>query len=156
MRLNFRVYGVRKVWRAIAARGLRCGPQAARLPAWMRAMGFEGIIRGKPIRTTVSDKAAPCPLDHVNRQFHAPAPNMLWVSDFTYVATWTGFVYVAFVIDTYARRIVAWREPDGACQLRPGRSGTGSPIGGPCREAGSCTTAIEAAKADLQGSSQHL
>ena len=57
----------------------------------------------------MSDKAAPCPLDHVNRQFHAPAPNMLWVSDFTYVATWTGFVYVAFVIDTYARRIVGWR-----------------------------------------------
>ena len=75
----------------------------------MRAMGLEGIIRGKPIRTTVSDKAAPCPLDHVNRQFHAPAPNMLWVSDFTYVATWTGFVYVAFVIDAYARRIVGWR-----------------------------------------------
>jgi transposase InsO family protein len=75
----------------------------------MKAMGLEGIIRGKPIRTTVSDKAAPCPLDHVNRQFHVPAPNMLWVSDFTYVATWTGFVYVAFVIDTYARRIVGWR-----------------------------------------------
>ena len=72
-------------------------------------MPLEGIIRGKPIRTTVSDKAAPRPLDHVNRQFHAPAPNMLWVSDFTYVATWTGFVYVAFVIDTYARRIVGWR-----------------------------------------------
>ncbi|ESX42575.1 hypothetical protein X762_29525 [Mesorhizobium sp. LSHC426A00] len=75
----------------------------------MRAMGLEGIIRGKPIRTTVSDKAAPCPLDHVNRQFHAPAPNMLWVSDLTCVATWTGSVYVAFVIDTYARRIVGWR-----------------------------------------------
>ena len=57
----------------------------------------------------MSNKAAPCPLDHVNRQFHASAPNMLWVSDFTYVATWTGFVYVAFVIDTYARRIVGWR-----------------------------------------------
>jgi transposase InsO family protein len=101
---NFRVYGVRKVWRQLQREGFdvaRC--TVARL---MRAMGLEGIIRGKPIRTTVSDKAAPCPLDHVNRQFHAPAPNMLWVSDFTYVATWTGFVYVAFVIDTYARRIV--------------------------------------------------
>lgn len=75
----------------------------------MRAMGLEGIIRGKPIRTTVSDKAAPCPLDHANRQFHAPARNMLWVSDLTCVATWTGSVYVAFVIDTYARRIVGWR-----------------------------------------------
>ena len=104
---NFRVYGVRKVWRQLQREGFdvaRC--TVARL---MRAMGLEGIIRGKPIRTTVSDKAAPCPLDHVNRQFHAPAPNMLWVSDFTYVATWTGFVYVAFVIDTYARRIVGWR-----------------------------------------------
>ena len=104
---NFRVYGVRKVWRQLQREGFdvaRC--TVARL---MRAMGLEGIIRGKPIRTTVSDKAAPCPLDHVNRQFHAPAPNMLWVSDFTYVATWTGFVFVAFVIDTYARRIVGWR-----------------------------------------------
>ena len=103
---NFRVYGVRKVWRQLQREGFdvaRC--TVARL---MRAMGLEGIIRGKPLRTTVSDKAAPCPLDHVNRQFHAPAP-MLWVSDFTYVATWTGFVYVAFVIDTYARRIVGWR-----------------------------------------------
>jgi transposase InsO family protein len=104
---NFRVYGVRKVWRQLQREGFevaRC--TVARL---MKAMGLEGIIRGKPIRTTVSDKAAPCPLDHVNRQFHVPAPNMLWVSDFTYVATWTGFVYVAFVIDTYARRIVGWR-----------------------------------------------
>ena len=104
---NFRVYGVRKVWRQLQREGFdvaRC--TVARL---MRAMGLEGIIRGKPIRTTVSDKAAPCPLDHVNRQFHALALNMLWVSDFTYVATWTGFVYVAFVIDTYARRIVGWR-----------------------------------------------
>ena len=75
----------------------------------MRSMGLQGVIRGKPVRTTISDKAAPCPLDHVNRQFKAPRPNALWVSDFTYVATWTGFVYVAFVIDAYARRIVGWR-----------------------------------------------
>ena len=75
----------------------------------MRDMGLQGAIRGKPVRTTVSDKAAPCPLDHVNRQFRAPGPNVLWVSDFTYVATWAGFVYVAFVIDAYARRIVGWR-----------------------------------------------
>ena len=104
---NFRVYGVRKVWRQLRREGFdvaRC--TVARL---MRAMGLAGVIRGKPVRTTVSDRAAPCPLDRVNRQFRAPAPNMLWVSDFTYVATWTGFVYVAFVIDTYARRIVGWR-----------------------------------------------
>ena len=75
----------------------------------MREMGLQGVIRGKPIRTTVSDKAAPCPLDKVNRQFHAPAPNGLWVPDFTYVATWAGFVHAAFVIDAYARRIVGWR-----------------------------------------------
>lgn len=66
----------------------------------MRATELAGVIRGKPVRTTFSDKAAPCPLDRVNRQFRAPAPNMLWVSDFTYVATWAGFVYIAFVIDT--------------------------------------------------------
>ena len=104
---NYRVYGVRKVWRQLQREGFevaRC--TVARL---MKAMGLEGVIRGKPIRTTVSDKAAPCPLDHVNRQFHAPGPNMLWLSDFTYVSTWAGFVYVAFVIDAYARRIVGWR-----------------------------------------------
>jgi len=104
---NFRVYGVRKVWRQLRRERFdvaRC--TVARL---MRVMGLEGVIRGKPIRTTFSDKAALCPLDHVNRQFHAPRPNALWVSDFTYVSTWAGFVYVAFVIDTYARRIVGWR-----------------------------------------------
>ncbi len=104
---NFRVYGVRKIWRQLRREGFdvaRCA--VARL---MRAMRLAGVIRGKPVRTTVSDKTAPCPLDRVKRQFRAPAPNMLWVSDFTYVATWAGFVYVAFVIDTYARRIVGWR-----------------------------------------------
>ncbi|MDR9804681.1 IS3 family transposase [Rhizobium hidalgonense] len=104
---NFRVYGVRKVWRQLKREGFdaaRC--TVARL---MRSMSLHGIIRGKPVRTTFSDKAAPSPLDRVNRQFKAPAPNRLWVSDFTYVATWQGFVYVAFVIDVFARRIVGWR-----------------------------------------------
>jgi len=104
---NFRVYGVRKVWRQLKREGFdvaRC--TVSRL---MRDMGLQGVIRGKPVRTTVSDTAAPCPLDHVNRQFKASRPNVLWLSDFTYVATWTGFVYVAFVIDAYARRIVGWR-----------------------------------------------
>ena len=104
---NFRVYGVRKVWRQLKREGhdlARC--TVARL---MRSMGLQGVIRGKPVRTTISDKAAPCPLDHVNRQFKAPRPNALWVSDFTYVATWSGFAYVAFIIDAYARRIVGWR-----------------------------------------------
>lgn len=72
----------------------------------MRQMGLHGAIRGRTVRTTISNNAVPCPLDHVKRQFHAPAPNRLWLSDFTYVATWSGFVYVAFVIDAYARRSV--------------------------------------------------
>jgi len=104
---NFGVYGVRKVWRQMKREGFdvaRC--TVARL---MKAQGLQGVIRGRPVRTTVSDKAAPCPLDLVNRQFRAPRPNVLWLSDFTYVATWQGFVYVAFVIDAYARRIVGWR-----------------------------------------------
>ena len=104
---NFQVYGVRKVWRQLQREGFdiaRC--TVARL---MRTMGLQGILRGKPVKTTVSDKAAPCPLDRVNRHFKAPAPNMLWLSDFTYVSTWQGFVYVAFVIDAFARRIVGWR-----------------------------------------------
>lgn len=72
----------------------------------MREMGLQGAIRGKPVRTTASDEAMPCPLDLVSRQFQAPAPNRLWVSDFTYVATWRGVVYVAFVMDAFARRSV--------------------------------------------------
>jgi putative transposase len=104
---NFAVYGVRKVWRQLGREGIsvaRCTVERL-----MRCMGLQGVVRGKPVRTTISDKAAPCPQDRVNRQFHAPAPNVLWLSDFTYVATWSGFVYVAFVIDAFARRIVGWR-----------------------------------------------
>jgi hypothetical protein len=104
---NFQVYGVRKVWRQLRREGYdiaRC--TVARL---MKGTGLQGVIRGKPVKTTVANKTAPCPLDRVNRQFFAPAPNMLWLSDFTYVATWQGFVYVAFVIDAFARRIVGWR-----------------------------------------------
>ena len=104
---NFHVYGVRKVWRQLGREGIvvaRC--TVARL---MRAMGLQGAVRGRKVRTTIPDAAAACPLDRVNRQFKAPHPNALWVSDFTYVATWAGFVYVAFVIDAFARRIVGWR-----------------------------------------------
>jgi putative transposase len=104
---NFRVYGARKVWRQLRREGFtiaRCTVERL-----MASLGLQGVIRGKPVRTTISDKSAACPLDHVNRQFQASRPNALWVSDFTYVATWTGFVYVAFVIDAYARRIVGWR-----------------------------------------------
>jgi putative transposase len=102
---NFRVSGIRKVWRQLQREGFdvaRCT-----VAGLMKTMGLGGIIRGKPLRTTVGGKA-PRPLDHVNRQFYVPAPNMPWVSDFTDVATWTGFVSVAFVIDAYARRIVGW------------------------------------------------
>jgi len=119
---NFGVYGVRKVWRQLGREGkkvARC--TVARL---MRRMGLQGVVRGREVRTTVSNPAVVCPLDRVNRQFHAPRPNALWLSDFTYVATWQGFVYVAFVIDAIglcpiprrdvsradrARRIVGWR-----------------------------------------------
>jgi putative transposase len=104
---NFGVYGVRKVWCQLGREGVpvaRC--TVARL---VRQVGLQGVIRGKTTRTTMPDKATPCPADKVNRQFQAPRPNQLWVSDFTYVATWQGFVYVTFVIDTFARRIVGWR-----------------------------------------------
>src|SRR5690242_5554972 len=104
---NFRVYGVRKVWRQLRREEIeiaRC--TAARL---MKQMGLAGARRGKPVKTTIGNPAAPCPRDKVNRQFQAPRPNALWLSDFTYVATWQGFVYVAFVIDVFARRIVGWR-----------------------------------------------
>ncbi len=104
---NFAVYGVRKVWRQMMREGFAVARCTVEHP--MRKMSLTGVIRGKPVRTTISDKPAPCPRDHVNRQFYALAPNMMWVSDFTYVATWAGFLYVAFVIDTYARRIVGWR-----------------------------------------------
>ena len=116
---NFQVYGVRKVWRQLKREGLevaRC--TVARL---MRQMGLKGGVRGKPVKTTISDRATPCPADRVNRQFQAPRPNALWVSDFTYVATWQGFVYVAFVIDAFARRIVGWRERRMRRSYRPGQ-----------------------------------
>src|SRR5512143_1126607 len=113
---NFQVYGARKVWRQLRREGedvARCAVERL-----MRAMGLQGAVRGRPTKTTKSDPATPCPLDRVNRQFQAPKPNALWVSGparqrrrryFTYVSTWTGFVYVAFVIDAFARRIVGWR-----------------------------------------------
>jgi len=104
---NFEVYGVRKVWRQLQREGIavaRCTVERL-----MRQQGLRGVRRGKAVRTTVGDTAAPCPLDRVNRQFKAVRPNQLWVSDFTYVSTWAGFVYVAFVIDVFARRIVGWR-----------------------------------------------
>ncbi len=104
---NFGVYGARKVWRQLGREGVtaaRCTVERL-----MRGMGLRGVVRGRETRTAVSNPATLCPTDRVNRQFRAPAPNVLWVSDFTYIATWQGFVYAAFVIDVFARRIVGWR-----------------------------------------------
>ena len=109
---NFQVYGVRKVWRQLSREGMN--PARCTVARLMRQMGLKGAVRGKSVRTTISDPSVPCPLDRVNRQFKAPRPNALWVSDFTYVATWQGFVYVAFVIDAFARRIVGWRASRSA------------------------------------------
>lgn len=75
----------------------------------MRSLGLKGVVRGRRRSTTIADEAAVRPLDRVNRQFQASRPNALWVADFTYVATWSGFVYVAFVVDVFARRIIGWR-----------------------------------------------
>jgi len=105
---NFQVYGPRKVWRELRRQGLvvaRC--TVVRL---MREMGLAGAVRGRAwITTTHAQEGGDRPTDRVDRQFVATRPNQLWVSDFTYVATWQGFVYVAFVIDVFARRIVGWR-----------------------------------------------
>ena len=104
---NMQVYGADKVWRQL----IREGTTVARctVERLMRRQGLRGVMRGKVVRTTISDSKAPCPLDKVNRQFWAERPNQLWVSDFTYVSTWQGWLYVAFVIDVFARRIVGWR-----------------------------------------------
>ncbi len=104
---NLKVYGADKVWRQMNREGItvaRCTVERL-----MGRLGLAGARRGKAVRTTIPDKALPCPLDHVNRQFKADRPNQLWVSDFTYDSTWQGWLYVAFVIDVFARRIVGWR-----------------------------------------------
>ena len=104
---NLQVYGADKVWKQMnRERVLVARCTVERL---MRRLGLQGARRGKTVRTTVPDRSAPCPLDRVNRQFKADRPNQLWVSDFTYVSTWQGWLYVAFVIDVFARRIVGWR-----------------------------------------------
>lgn len=104
---NQSVYGARKLWHAMKREKFdiaRCTVERL-----MRDIGIEGVRRGKKVKTTWPDKALPCPMDRVNRQFRATMPNQLWVSDFTYVSTWQGFVYVAFVINTFANKIVGWR-----------------------------------------------
>lgn len=108
---NFQVYGVDKVWTQLKREGIvvaRCTVERL-----MKQMRLRGVVRGKTVRTTVSD-GSPCPKDLVKRQFTAERPNALWVSDFTYVSSWQGFVYVAFIIDVFARRIVGWRVSSSA------------------------------------------
>lgn len=104
---NYGVYGARKVWLALNREGIavaRCTVERL-----MTQLGLAGAVRGKARRTTIADPAAARPADLVSRQFAPPAPNRLWVADLTYVSTWSGFAYVAFVIDAYARRILGWR-----------------------------------------------
>lgn len=104
---NLKVYGADKVWKQMNREAIpvaRCSVERL-----MRLMGVQGARRGKTVRTTVPDRSAPCALDRVNRQFVADRPDQLWVSDFTYVSTWQGWLYVAFVVDVFARRIVGWR-----------------------------------------------
>ena len=104
---NMRVYGADKVWKQLNRERItvaRCTVERL-----MKRLGLQGVRRGKVVRTTISDMKASCPLDHVNRIFKADRPNQLWVWDFTYLSTWQGWLYVAFVIDVFARRIVGWR-----------------------------------------------
>lgn len=106
-RENHAVYGAEKVWKQLNREAIpvaRCTVERL-----MAGLGLRGAVRGKTVKTTVASPALPCPRDKVQRNFSATAPNQLWVADFTYVATWRGFVYVAFVIDVFARRIVGWQ-----------------------------------------------
>lgn len=108
---NMKVYGADKVWRQLRREQqvvARCTVERL-----MQRLGIHGVRRGKTVRTTIADKAVPCPFDHVKRQFKADRPNQLWVSDFTCVSTWQGWLYVAFVVDVFARRIVGWRASSG-------------------------------------------
>jgi transposase InsO family protein len=104
---NFKVYGVRKVWHSLRRQGVRVA--RCTVERLMARRGLKGAYRGKRVRTTVPDDQADYPRDLVKRQFHANRPNRLWVADFTYVSTWQGWVYVAFIIDVFACRIVGWR-----------------------------------------------
>ena len=104
---NYRCYGARKVWRQLHREGIvvaRCTVERL-----MRTLGLSGLIRGKTKRTTIADAEAARPADLVERDFRAPAPNRLWVADLTYVRTWAGFVYAAFIIDVYSRQVVGWQ-----------------------------------------------
>ncbi|QOT74502.1 MULTISPECIES: IS3 family transposase [Sphingobium] len=109
---SFGLYGARKVWHQMRREGIMVAK--CTVERLMRAMGLAGVRRGKKTITTISNPKAQCPLDKVNREFRVSRPNALWVVDFTYVHTWAGFVYVAFVIDAFARRIVGWKVSTSA------------------------------------------
>jgi putative transposase len=127
---NYRVYGARKIWRKLNRQGhvvARCTVERL-----MRKMGIAGAVRGKRVITTIPDPSAERAPDRLDRDFVATAPNRCWVADFTHIATWAGVVYVAFVVDTFSRRIVGWsastskenttrtgRPGDGAVAARP-------------------------------------
>jgi len=100
-------YGARKIWHQL--RRSKHNIARCTVERLMKAMGLQGVVRGKQVITTNPDTAQPCPDDKVNREFKAQSPNQLWVSDFTYVSTWQGMAYVAFVVDVFSRRIVGWR-----------------------------------------------
>jgi len=104
---NRGLYGARKVWRALQREGKKIA--RCTVERLMKDMGLQGAVRGKKIITTNPDASQACPDDKVNRKFKAERPNQLWVSDFTYVSSWAGMVYVAFVIDVFARKIVGWK-----------------------------------------------
>ena len=106
-RENRQVYGVRKVWKQLQREGI--APARCTVERLMRAKGLQGAVRGRKFKTTIADESALRPPDRVERNFTATRPNQLWVADLTYVATWQGFVFVAFVIDVFSRKIVGWR-----------------------------------------------
>jgi putative transposase len=107
---NFGVYGIEKVWHQLNREGVRVGRN--RVARLMRELGLEGVVRGQRKRTTVPADLDERPADLVDRNFRAPTPNRLWVADLSYVSTWSGFVYVAFIIDAFSRSIVGWRVSD--------------------------------------------
>ena len=104
---NRRVYGARKIWKQLNRESIPVGRWS--IETVMRKLGLEGVKRGRGCKTTIPDEMAEKPLDLVNREFVASKPDQLWVADITYVATWSGFVYVAFITDVYSRYIVGWR-----------------------------------------------
>ena len=104
---NYKVYGARKIWRALHREGIQTG--RCSVERLMRQLGIQGVVRGRPKRTTITEETTDRPTDLVERDFSARRPNQLWVADLTYIHTWVGFVYAAFIIDVFSRLIVGWQ-----------------------------------------------